>query len=202
MASVMKRRRSRRRVAALTFLSNISLDGSYRDTKLAILKTRVAVEKTERNGVVSSDVDEQKKAEVDQSSTSKRPNSPQPTIVTTILPEEFLCVERDRFSTLVSASDKESRKKLVSQPTLHSGSSTESLGGRSRRTSGSVSDSSAASSREVHFYKGCKEQIREERVVLSLKNVPFLIFSSLTYNRKTFHSSWNWSPITMRRGFP
>lgn len=46
MATSLKRNRSRRRIAALTFLSNISLDGSYKDTKLALLPRNGAINKT------------------------------------------------------------------------------------------------------------------------------------------------------------
>ncbi|CAG9826245.1 unnamed protein product [Diabrotica balteata] len=37
MANSLKRTNSRRRIAALSFLTNITLDGSYKDTKLALL---------------------------------------------------------------------------------------------------------------------------------------------------------------------
>ncbi|XP_030749652.1 CDK5 and ABL1 enzyme substrate 1 isoform X2 [Sitophilus oryzae] len=44
-AASLKRSRSRRRIAAVTFLSNISLDGSYKDTKLARLPRNGAINK-------------------------------------------------------------------------------------------------------------------------------------------------------------
>ncbi|XP_019763485.2 CDK5 and ABL1 enzyme substrate 2 isoform X1 [Dendroctonus ponderosae] len=45
MAASLKRSRSRHRIAAVTFLSNISLDGSYKDTKLALLPRNGAIAK-------------------------------------------------------------------------------------------------------------------------------------------------------------
>jgi hypothetical protein len=37
MATAIKRQQSRRRLAAVTFLSNISLDGTHRDTKIGLV---------------------------------------------------------------------------------------------------------------------------------------------------------------------
>lgn len=45
MAAALKKNHSRRRLAAFTFLSNISLDGSHRDTRLVLLP---------RNGVLNN----------------------------------------------------------------------------------------------------------------------------------------------------
>lgn len=46
MATSLKKNRSRRRIAAFTFLSNISLDGSYKDTRLTLLPRNGAIHKT------------------------------------------------------------------------------------------------------------------------------------------------------------
>lgn len=53
MATSLKRNRSRRRIAAVTFLSNISLDGSYRDTRLSLLPRNGAIIKT--TGLLGTD---------------------------------------------------------------------------------------------------------------------------------------------------
>lgn len=45
MANSLKRDNSRRRIAAITFLSNISLDGSYKDTRLSLLPRSGAITK-------------------------------------------------------------------------------------------------------------------------------------------------------------
>lgn len=59
MANTLKKNRSRRRIAAITFLSNISLDGSYRDTRLSLLPRNGAITKTEPTILLEHDVFEE-----------------------------------------------------------------------------------------------------------------------------------------------
>lgn len=55
MATSLKRNHSRRRIAAITFLSNISLDGSYRDTKFALLPRNGAITRTSETSYSQDD---------------------------------------------------------------------------------------------------------------------------------------------------
>lgn len=55
MANSLKKNRSRRRIAAVTFLSNITLDGSYRDTRLSLLPRNGAIIRNEATVSLESD---------------------------------------------------------------------------------------------------------------------------------------------------
>lgn len=56
MANTLKKSRSRRRIAAITFLSNITLDGSYRDTRLSLLPRNGAITKQDPATLLENDL--------------------------------------------------------------------------------------------------------------------------------------------------
>ncbi|XP_022243039.1 CDK5 and ABL1 enzyme substrate 1-like [Limulus polyphemus] len=205
MANVMKRQRSRRRLAALTFLSNISLDGSHRDTKLGIFNRNFQSNDIASGTELTTPKQEVKKHsnEVISSTNNAITCNRDDTRIKSCragtegklscLGSWDAAVDKLKYES-IDLSLKKSLNLVVGLFLLHVLSVTAqkkiSGGGASRswKTSSSLSDSSSSTVEVQYLKTPWGQYIKDERVVLvTPQKVPIAIFSSLPYYRRVVH---------------
>lgn len=188
MATSLNRNRSRRRIAAVTFLANISLDGSYRDTRLSLLP---------RNGAIKQNLFLDQSKPKNQSDNDCFSDDDRVIKPKKIQPISTYCDSLSSDSDNVTAT-RDERKRAFRERTISGRqqvvSSSESLtgGGVFRHKPGGspavIPEKTALPvTNEVRVVRGLKNHVfgDERLVMVTSKFVPFMVCSIIPYKRCT-----------------